>query len=124
MDPIANMLVAIKNAYMAKKPNLDVPYSRIKFEIIKVLSDEKFIGKIQKQNSQISIELLYEENKPKITQIKRVSKLGLRQYSKAKNIKTIRGGRGITILTTSKGIMTGKNAKNKNLGGEVICQIW
>ena len=124
MDPVADMLVSIKNGYMAKKPQVLVPFSKLKFEIAKVLEEAKFVSKIAKRESQILIELSYDAGKPKITDIKKVSKLGLRIYEKAKNIKTIKGGRGIVIVSTSKGVMTGKVAKSKKLGGEVICQVW
>src|SRR3990167_465658 len=124
MDPVADMLVYIKNGYMAKKPQVLVPFSKLKFEIAKVLEEAKFVSKIAKRESQILIELSYDAGKPKITDIKKVSKLGLRIYEKAKNIKTIKGGRGIVIVSTSKGVMTGKVAKSKKLGGEVICQVW
>ncbi|MBI2599272.1 30S ribosomal protein S8 [Candidatus Curtissbacteria bacterium] len=124
MDPIANMLITIKNGYMAKKQEVVVPYSKFKMEIAKVLEASKLIGKIAKADSKIQIELLYENKKAKITEIKRVSKLGLRVYAKSKDIKKIKGGKGFYIISTPKGVMTGQEAKAKNLGGEVICQIW
>lgn len=124
MDPVADMLVAIKNGYLAKKVQILVPFSKFKYEIAKVLENEKFVGKTAKKDNQILIELFYENGKPKITDIKRVSKLGLRVYEKSKNIKKIKGGRGILVITTPKGLMTGEQAKTKKLGGEVICRVW
>ena len=124
MDPVADMLVAIKNGYLAKKMQIFVPFSKFKYEIAKVLENEKFVGKIAKKDNQISVELSYEDGNPKITDIKRVSKLGLRVYEKTKNLKKIKGGRGILIITTPEGLMTGEQAKAKKLGGEVICQVW
>ena len=124
MDPVANMLVSVKNGYMAKKTQVLVPFSKFKYEIAKVLESEKFVAKVAKSNNKILIDLLYESGKPKITDINRVSKSGLRVYEKGKNIKKIKGGRGILIVTTSKGLMTGKDAKEKKLGGEVICRVW
>ena len=124
MDPVANMLVSVKNGYLAKKTQVSVPFSKFKYEIAKVLESEKFVAKVEKSNNKILIDLSYEGAKPKITDIKRVSKLGLRVYEKGKNIKKIKGGRGILIVTTSKGLMTGKSAKEKKLGGEVICRVW
>ena len=124
MDPVANMLVSVKNGYLAKKTQVSVPFSKFKYEIAKVLENEKFVGKTAKKDNKILIELFYEDGKPKITDIKRVSKLGLRVYEKGKNIKKIKGGRGILVVTTSKGLMTGKSAKEKQLGGEVICRVW
>ena len=124
MDPVADMLVAIKNGYLAKKVQILVPFSKFKYEIAKVLENEKFVGKTSKKDNQILIELFYEDGKPKITDIKRVSKLGLRVYEKNKNLKKIKGGRGILIITTPKGLMTGEQGKTKKLGGEVICRVW
>ncbi len=124
MDPIADMLITIKNGYMAKKPSVNVPYSKFKLEIAKAIEASKFIGKVAKEDKNINIELVYENQKPKITEIKRISKLGLRVYAKKKDIKTVKGGKGLYILSTPRGVMTGQAAKTKNLGGEVICQIW
>ena len=124
MDPVADMLVAIKNGYLAKKVQILVPFSKFKYEIAKVLENEKFVGKTAKKDNQILIELFYEDGKPKITDIKRVSKLGLRVYEKSKNLKKIKGGRGILIITTPQGLMTGEQGKAKKLGGEVICRVW
>ena len=124
MDPVANMLVSVKNGYLAKKTQISVPFSKFKYEIAKVLESEKFVAKVTKGNNQILIDLSYEDGKPKITDIKRVSKLGLRVYEKNKNLKKIKGGRGILIITTPKGLMTGEQGKTKKLGGEVICRVW
>lgn len=124
MDPIANMLVAIKNGSMANKNNVLVPFSKYKFEIAKVLEKQKFVGAVSQKSNKIEINLLFEEGKPKIKQIEKISKLGLRTYSKSKHINLIKGGRGITIISTPKGVMTGQEARKKNLGGEVICQLW
>ncbi|OGD87279.1 30S ribosomal protein S8 [Candidatus Curtissbacteria bacterium RIFCSPHIGHO2_02_FULL_40_17] len=124
MDPVSDMLVAIKNGYMAKKSSVAVPFSKFKQEIAKLLERENIVGKTTKENSHIMIELQYENQKPKITQIERISKLGLRVYKKSKNIKRVKGGKGISIVSTSKGLMTGDQAKAKKLGGEIICRIW
>lgn len=124
MDPIADMLVTVKNGYMTKKVNVTIPYSKFKMEIAKVLQVSNFVGKVAKVDSKIEIELLYENQKSKLTELKRVSKLGLRVYQKSKEIKKVKGGKGLYILSTPKGVMTGRDAKAKNLGGEVICLIW
>ncbi len=124
MDPIADMIVTIKNAYMAKKQNTSVPYSKFKLEIAKVIEETKFIGKVQKVDSKIEIELIYVDQKPKLTEIKRVSKLGLRVYVKGKEIKKLKGGKGSYLISTPQGVMTGQQAREKKLGGEVICLIW
>ena len=124
MDPLANMLITVKNAYMANKSQVFVPFSKFKWQIAKVLEKEKFVGEVSKKETQISINLIYVSKLPKITAIKQISKQGLRIYSKAKKLKSIKGGRGITIITTPGGVMTDKDAKKKNLGGEVICEVW
>lgn len=124
MDPIADMLVTIKNGYMANLPRVVLPHSKFKLEIIKVLEKENYIGKVEKVENKIEIELLYENQKPKINQIKKVSKLGLRIYSNSKKIPQVWGGKGLVIVTTPQGVMTGKEARAKKLGGEVICKVW
>jgi len=124
MDPIADMLTVIKNGYMAGKLDVIVPYSKFKFAVAKALEKEKFVGQVEKSDSKLKIVLLYENHKPKITQINKISKLGLRVYIRSKNIKKVKGGRGIVLVSTPKGVMTGNEAKKSNLGGEVICQVW
>ncbi len=124
MDPIADMLTSIKNGYMAKKDLVRVPKSKFKYEVAKVLENEKFIGVVTLAENLIEINLVYKNQLPAISEIKKISKLGLRVYTKSKNIKSIKGGKGITIVSTSKGVMTGKDAVVKKLGGEVICQVW
>ena len=91
MDPIADMLVAIKNGYMAKKSQVLVPYSKFKFEIAKVLEKENFVGKTQKKDNLLLVDIIYDNKNPKLHQIKKVSKLGLRIYIKSKNIKKVKG---------------------------------
>lgn len=124
MDPIADLLITIKNGYMAKKKNVLVPTSKFKLAIVKVLEKEKFVGKVEMEDKVINIELVYQNGKPKITSVKKVSKLGLRVYSKGKNLRTIKGGRGIVLVSTPKGVMTAKEAKGNKLGGEVIAEIF
>lgn len=124
MDPIANMIVQIKNGYMAKKDKVDIPYSKFKLEIAKLLESEGRVGKVKKDAHAINIELLYRDKAPAINEIKRVSKPGLRVYQKSKKIKQLKAGKGTIILSTPEGVMTAQAAKKKNLGGEVICLLW
>ena len=124
MDPIADMLVAVKNGYMAKKTEVSIPYSRFKEKVIKVLEKENFVGDVEKKDKSLQVKLLYKGHQPNLTQIKKISKPSLRVYSKGKRIKTIRGGKGLIIISTSKGVMSGKEARKKGLGGELICQVW
>ena len=124
MDPVADMLTIIKNGYMAKKPDVSVRFSKFKEEIAKVLEKENFVGNVGRRENQIVIKLIYDKQMSKINQIKKISKLGLRVYSKSKHLKPVKGGRGIYILSTPQGVMSEKEAKKKNVGGEVICQVW
>ena len=129
MDPIADMLTSIRNAQAARKETVSVPYSKIKMEIAKVLAKEKFIKeadhKGKKINKMIDIVLNYDSlNRPAITSLKRVSKPSRRIYSPSSKIKKIRQGFGSQILSTPKGILSGKEARREKIGGEVICEVY
>lgn len=124
MDTIANMLTIIKNGYMAKKLEVLAPYSKHKLAIVKILSAGQFVGLVERSGNIIKIELAYENQKPKIHDIKKVSKPGLRIYIKSKNVKKIKGGSGLLVISTPQGVMSGDDAKVKKLGGEVICKVW
>ena len=129
MDPIADMLTSIRNAQAARKETVTVPYSKIKMEIAKVLAKEKFIKeadhKGKKVNKIIDIVLNYDSlNRPTITRLKRVSKPSRRIYSPYSKIKKIRQGFGSQILSTPKGILSGKEARREKIGGEVICEVY
>ena len=124
MDPIADMLVTIKNGYMAKKLHVSLPYSNFKFEIVKVLEKEKFVGKVNKKDTSLEIELLYNGKEAKIDHIRKISKLGRRVYFKSKQIHPLKGGRGTQIISTPQGVMAAQEAKKKKLGGEIICEVW
>ena len=128
-DPIADMLTRIRNANAMRYKEVEIPSSKIKVEIAKILKNEGFINdyKIKKNNVQdvIVLSLKYGENKERvITGLKRISKPGLRVYVKSEEIPKVLNGLGIAIMSTSKGILTGKDAKASNLGGEVIAYIW
>ncbi len=128
-DPIADMLIRIKNGFAASKQTVFVPFSKIKYEIAKIFLREGFIlefGKREKSDGKlIEIKLKYnKDGTPAVSGAKRVSKPGQRIYTESKEIKKVRGGYGMAIVSTSKGLMTNKEARNKNLGGEVICEVW
>ena len=128
-DPIADMLTRIRNANQMKYKEVEVPASKIKEEIANVLKEEGFIVdyKIKKNNVQniIVLTLKYGNNKERvITGLKRISKPGLRIYAKTTEIPSVLNGLGIAIVSTSKGIMTGKAAKSQSLGGEVLAYVW
>ena len=136
-DPITDMLNRIRNAQAVNHQTVDVPFSKLKFEIAKLLEKYKFIGKIEKKawkikgskpiktGGMIEITLKYYENKlPVISGLKRVSRPGQRIYIPTQNIKKVRGGYGINIVSTSKGLMVGAEARKQKVGGEVLCEIW
>ena len=128
-DPIADMLTRIRNANVMRYKEVEVPASKIKVEIARILKEEGFISdyKIKKNNVQniISLNLKYGQNKERvITGLKRISKPGLRVYAKASEIPTVLSGLGIAIISTSKGMMTDKDARKNSLGGEVLAYIW
>lgn len=128
-DPIADMLTRIRNANKANREQVDVPYSKMKEQVLKVFKKEGFIKDCQlpadAPQKTLRIFLKYNVAKDKvISGIKRVSKPGLRKTVGKDEIPRILGGMGVVILSTSKGIMTGKQAKKTGVGGEVICYIW
>ena len=128
-DPIADLLTRIRNANQMRYNEVVVPSSKMKLEIVEILKNEGYIAsyKIDKNEVQdnIIITLKYGKNKERvISGLKRISKPGLRVYAKAEEVPTVLNGLGISIVSTSKGIMTGKEARKQNLGGEVLAYIW
>jgi len=129
-DPIGDMLTRIRNAQAVGKKTVELPFSGEKKSIAEVLEKQGFIGKVgvfkqeKVSHKMLSLELLYEESHPKISEVKRVSKPGKRVYQKADEIRKIKGGIGMSVISTSRGVMSNKEAKAKSLGGEVICEIW
>ncbi len=127
-DPIADMLTRIRNANAMRYKEVEMPSSKMKIEISKILKREGFINdyKVKKNNVQdvIVLNLKYNNKERVITGLKRISKPGLRVYAKADEIPRVLNGLGIAIISTSQGIMTGKDAKAANLGGEVLAYIW
>jgi len=128
-DPIADMLTRIRNANSMRYKEVEVPASKIKVEIARILKEEGFISdyKIKKNNVQdiIVLSLKYGQNKERvITGLKRISKPGLRVYAKANEVPRVLNGLGIAIVSTSQGVMSDKQARNNNLGGEVLAYIW
>jgi small subunit ribosomal protein S8 len=128
-DPIADMLTRIRNAGKAKFNSVDIPGSKLKIELARVLKDEGFIRnfKLIKDSKQglLRVYLKYDEKEiHAIFGLERVSRPSRRVYTKSKDVKTVLNGMGIAILSTSKGIMTDKNARAENVGGEILCNIW
>lgn len=128
-DPIADLLTRVRNALSAGFPSVDCPASRLKEDICRVLKEEGYILDYSREEDDkqdiLHIKLKYiGEREPVITGLKRVSKPSLRMYSRARGIKQVRSGLGVSIMTTSQGVMTGKDARKKQLGGEVLCEVW
>jgi small subunit ribosomal protein S8 len=128
-DTISDMLTRIRNSLMAKKPEVVLPYSNFKHNLGKVLQAEGWIAKVDvKDNAGIkslSLVLKYDNaGLPVISGIKRVSKPGQRIYSNREQIPSVLGGMGTTIISTSKGLMTDKEARKNKVGGEIVCQVW
>ena len=128
-DTIADMLTRIRNANSAKHPTVDVPASNMKKQIAQILVDEGYIKSFRviddDKQGVIRITLKYTENKSQvITGLRRVSKPGLRIYSNSKDMPKVRKGLGIAIVSTSKGIMTDREARKNNVGGEVLAFVW
>ena len=128
-DPIADMLTRMRNTLLTKTEKVDIPASRMKVEIAKILKEEGFIKsyKIIKDKKQgiLRITLKYsQDNKPVITGLKRVSRPGRRVYTGKEEVPRVMGGVGVSILTTSKGIFSDKACRQQGVGGEVICYVW
>lgn len=127
-DPVADMLTRIKNAYMAKKATVAIPHSKVKEAIAMVLLANKYVANFEKVENgpqpTIILTLMYNGKTPAVTDLKRISKPGRRLYSNVEKIPRTLGGYGVTIVSTSQGVMSDSDAKKKNIGGEVICQIW
>ena len=129
-DPIADMLTRIRNSNNAEHENVVIPASKIKVEIARILKQEGYIsdytvqGDTAKEKT-ITIDLKYGPDKEKvITGLKRISKPGLRVYAKGHNVPRVLNGLGIAIISTSKGLMTDRDARKENLGGEVVAYVW
>jgi small subunit ribosomal protein S8 len=125
-DPIADLLTRIRNAKTARKQLVVMPYSKLKEQVARILHDSGFLSdvKVTQDGGFKSLELTLPTDPEVITSLIRVSKPGRRVYTSAKDIPLVLGGRGLVILSTSGGVMTGREARKKGLGGELICKVW
>ncbi len=128
-DPIADMLTRIRNGLVAKHESVDIPFSKMKKAIADILVEEGFVNGIEVSEggvqSVMKVNLKYGPNNEKVlTGLKRISKPGLRVYASADNLPKVLGGLGIAIISTSKGVMTDKAARNAHIGGEVLAYVW
>lgn len=126
-DPIADMLTRIRNAMMAKKKEVIIPASNLKFAIAKLLEQEKYVEAVERtadNHGEIKIKLKYTDGKPAFTAIKRISTPGRRVYVGSDKLPRVLNDFGVAIISTSRGLMTNKEARRVKLGGEVICEIY
>jgi small subunit ribosomal protein S8 len=126
-DPIADMLSRIRNAIMVRREEVVIPYSKMKAEIANILAKEGYIEKVEKVDDGKSLKLTFKliDGKQKVIQgLRRISKPGLRVYSESKDLPKVLSGLGIAIISTSAGLMTDREAREKKLGGEVLAYVW
>jgi len=127
-DPIADMLSRIRNAIAVNKPQVVMPHSKIKEAVARILADNGYISSVdvQEENSRKSLVITINtsDESAKITEINRLSRPGRRMYVKSPAVPIVRRGRGIVVISTSQGIMTGRQAAKQNLGGELICEVY
>lgn len=125
-DPIADMLTRIRNSAGAKRAEVEIPFSKMKFSIAKILEKMGYVGGVvvDEEKHTLTVSLRYRNNVASFENVRRVSKPGRRVYAKADELKTVRSGNGIAIISTSQGMMTNLEAKDRKLGGEIICEIY
>ena len=126
-DPISDMLTRIRNAHAALLPTVEIPHSKIKESIAGILKQEGFVNEVTvegKPKKVIKIKLKYNGKKGVIEGLRRISTPGLRNYVGSTEIPRVRNGLGISIISTSQGVMSGQEAKKKNVGGELLCHVW
>lgn len=127
-DPISDIIIRIKNAHMARHSKVEVPYSKMKKAVADILLREGYVSEVgikeDKPFNYLVITLKYIGKLPAVNDVKRLSKPGRRLYAPVSKLPKTLGGYGITIISTSKGVMTDKEARKANLGGELLCQVW
>ena len=128
-DPIADFLARLRNAIMARKTQIDLPASQLKLKLAELFRDEGFLTAVafnaEGPQGTISVTLRWDaQNRPAITGLRRVSRPGQRRYFGKDDIKKVRGGLGVSIVSTSKGLLTDREARKQGVGGEVLCEVW
>jgi small subunit ribosomal protein S8 len=128
MDSISNMIIMLKNASLANKESISLPYSKMKNSIAECLKKEGYVKEVSKKVKTcfptLEVELVYIDKKPKIAEVERISKQSRRVYFKMKDIHSVRNSSGILVLSTPKGILSGKEARKEQVGGEALFKIW
>ncbi len=127
-DPISDLLIRIKNAQKVGHQTVKIPFSKLKLALVNILEREKFIGTVvvegKKPKETILVNLKYDQGLPVIQEMKRISKPSQRIYLGSKDIKSVKSGYGMAIISTSKGLMTNKDARRNKFGGEILCEVW
>lgn len=127
-DPISDMLTRLRNAATVRAKTVSMPMSKMKFAIAKLLQSEGYLTKVETftegPHPMLRVDLTYDEHGPRISAVKRVSKPGLRVYVKAEELKAVRSGFGMAIVSTPNGLMTSQEARKRRLGGELICEVY
>lgn len=128
-DPVADLLTRLRNAVRSHHQKVDVPSSKLKLEIVRILSDEGYVGgyKVNEENGRPFLKVLLKygpNDQPVISNLRRISQPGCRVYIGRKDIRPVLGGLGISILSTPRGVMTGRDARKLGVGGEVLCEVW
>lgn len=127
-DPLSDMLTRIRNAQMAGKPRVDMPGSKLKIAVAKVLEEEGYVEGYEAMDEggkpRLAVDLKYFDGKPVIAEIDRVSRPGLRRYSGKDELPSVRAGLGVAIISTSRGVMTDRAARSAGVGGEVLCTVY
>ena len=127
-DPLSDMLTRIRNSQLAGHAVVRMPESKLKIAVAEVLKQEGYISEFKKEDraskDNLTIDLKYHNGKPVIAEIKRISRPGLRQYVSSKNLPKVKGGLGIAVISTSKGVMTDRSARSAGVGGEVLCTVF
>jgi len=128
MDSISNMIIIMKNGSLAGKESVSFPYSKMKNAIMECLKKEGYISEISKKTKKgqpiLEVRLIYLDKKPRITEVERISKQSRRVYFRMKDIHSVRNGSGLLVLSTPKGILSGKEARKEQVGGEALFKIW
>ncbi len=123
-DPISDMITRIRNGYMAKLASVEVPWSKVKENLARLLAEAGYLSEVKVEKNILILTLKYDGKEPVVTEIKRISRPSLRVYAPADKMPRVLGGMGTLIVSTPKGLMTGKKAHKEGIGGEVICEVW
>jgi small subunit ribosomal protein S8 len=128
IDPITDMLNQIRNAHAVQKTEISVPFSKLKQNIVNILAEEGMVGSVKKglkkDAKSLKINLKYKDNSPAIMGLRRISKPGQKIYAGYSDMKPVHGGKGFSIISTPKGLMTNRKARQEKVGGEILCEIW